>query len=910
MFVAAIAISGGGWWSSTRLRSALDELHVQKQQTDQHHYAASVALAEQELKNNHGDRARSRLAQWIPEPGQPDLRGFAWDHLWRQLHDEELTLRGHTGDVYCVRYSRDGRLLATASQDETARIWDAATGKCLFVLKGHAGDVHCVSFSCSGDNLATAGDDGKVCIWRTANGTLRKKFNAFTTRAVGVAYSPVVNALLASCGDRDIKLVNINTGEVLAHHLAHETTVEAVAYSADGKLLATGGDDACVRLWSGKTGEPLTGIPHDGVVNCLSFSGDGARLVTGQCSRRIVRIWDLNGQSPLSSKNMSSRIAHRTYEWVHDVAFDQSNQFYAVATKDGAVELVDATTDGVLRRLPGHATRVWSLSFSSDGRHLATASADRTVKIWDLAASPETIESTEGFYQMSLTPDGRTMAVGGTMGRVTIYDVATKQALWRIGRQHEVVGDFDGDGRRDCGTFDSDGIWRLRLASSDLAKSRQTADLEIEFGGDRDLPVVGDWDGDGRDDIGCYDCIDNDFRLDLGHTGGNPEIVRELGPCDVLPGSRAPVVGRWEEGNRDGVGVATFAAGNRTFRMVRQHDAPLTMVVQVDEESTPLAGRWHAGRTSRWGLWNRAEGLWLNAMPPIAAASPPQSKALRAVFSLPDPSSVDQVALDAAFDASAIHRVQSLAISPDGARIAIGYHHDCRLNVWDVAAACKIHVLRASAGRVVGAAFSPDGRALAMATSVGELVLYDAHTFQVIERIQAHEKEMFQLAYSRDGRLLATIGADNVLNIWNSAGRRLKTLREPGTKQFACLAFSSDSRLIAVGGADRVVRIWNVETEEKVASLAGHALEVTGVSFSPDSRCLATASDDGAIKLWDLGTWQELCTLAEGLRPFKSVEFAGGQLIAVGTINDLQGKDVAIQFWSAGPRPVSPQPSD
>ena len=149
---------------------------------------------------------------------------------------------------------------------------------------------------------------------------------------------------------------------------------------------------------------------------------------------------------------------------------------------------------------------------------------------------------------------------------------------------------------------------------------------------------------------------------------------------------------------------------------------------------------------------------------------------------------------------------------------------------------------------------------------------------------------------------------DNVLNIWDSAGRRLKTLREPGTKQFACLAFSSDNRLIAVGGADRVVRIWNVDTGQKLASLAGHTLEVTGVTFSPDSRCLATASDDGAIKLWDVGTWQELCTLAEGLRPFKSVEFAGGQLIAAGMINDLHGKDAAIQFWSAGPRPVSPQP--
>ena len=114
---------------------------------------------------------------------------------------------------------------------------------------------------------------------------MRKKFKLYVDRAVGVAYSPVDNALLATCGDRSLKLLNVNTGKQIVSHAAHEGSVEAVAYSPDGKLLATGGDDACVRFWSGKTGEPLTGIPQGGVINCLDFSGDGAQLVTGSCSR-------------------------------------------------------------------------------------------------------------------------------------------------------------------------------------------------------------------------------------------------------------------------------------------------------------------------------------------------------------------------------------------------------------------------------------------------------------------------------------------------------------------------------------------------------------------------------------------------------------------------------------------------
>ena len=82
----------------------------------------------------------------MPQQGAPDLRGYAWHLLWRQLHEERLTLSGHEADIYRVRFAPNGRWLATAGKDQTARVWDANTGQCLHVFSGHKGEVNAVAF--------------------------------------------------------------------------------------------------------------------------------------------------------------------------------------------------------------------------------------------------------------------------------------------------------------------------------------------------------------------------------------------------------------------------------------------------------------------------------------------------------------------------------------------------------------------------------------------------------------------------------------------------------------------------------------------------------------------------------------------------------------------------------------------
>jgi len=906
MIVATTVLSGGGWWYSGQLSAALDQAELQKRETEKHLYAASMSLADQAIQANQTEQAQQHLVRWIPKSGEHDSRSFAWHHLWRQLHDEELTLRGHTGEVYCVSYSADGRLLATASQDQTARIWNAATGECLFVLKGHVGDVNSVAFSPTGRFLATAGDDGTVRIWLVADGSLYRKKRWHKGSAFGVAFSHN-GAAIASCGsDKKVKIVNVRTGKLTTTFSGHEDAIGALAFSPDGKWLATASDDATARLWDVETGKRLRTLVHEGAVNCLSFSADGTHFMTGQRVQRLLRHWDLTQElDPDVGQYSARRVSGRTYEWIHAVAFHPKSEYYAVATKDGSVDLCLSDDDAVVRRIRGHEARVWALSFSGDGRRLATASADGTVKIWNLSNYPETIDTGEMTHAMSLTTDGRTMAVGNSFGRVTIFDVAKKKALWSVGRECQVIGDFNGDGRRDKGTFVSDGTWHLKIASTDSAEVVEPLTVQFDGkgmksgGSDNVRPLVGDWDGDGRDDLGCYWPATNTCYLDLNLSGGEPELVRDLGATQASPDSRSAIAGRWEQGDRDSVSLVSFAEGTWTAALGGQKDAAVTHRFKGDGACIPLAGRWQSGRPNDWGLWDRAAGVCIDTVSQTTTTSVPQDSTARArvaEFSSPELSLIDQVALDAAFDSATSRAVNVVAISPDGAQVAVGYRKDYRLNVWDVRTKRKTHVLRARAGHVIGAAFSPDGRSLAMASSAGELVQHDARTFQIIHRTQAHDREMFQLAYSHDGRLLATLGDANTLNLWDTKLRHLKSLRDPSQKPVACLAFSPDDRLIAVGGGDRIVRIWSVETGQKLAILTGHASPVNGVAFSRDMRSLTTASDD-AIKFWDVDTWQELLTLVEGLGPYSSIAFAEKEFIVARYPNTWRGKSTAIQFW-------------
>ena len=588
-----------------------------------------------------------------------------------------------------------------------------------------------------------------------------------------VAFSPDGKVLASGGFDGTIKLWEVTTGRELRTLSGHSKPVYSVAFSPDGKVVASGSFDHTIKLWEVMTGRELrTFSGHSDVVRSVVFSPDGRTIA---CGSGDIKLWEVATGRELRAFSGHSGI-------VSSVAFSPDGKIIASPDGDKTI-LWEVTTGRELRLLSGHSkavsSAVLSVAFSSDGKVIASGSSDTTITLWEVTTGRE-LHTLSGHSELvnsvAFSLDGKVLVSGDGDGKIKLWDVMT-------GREtRTLVGH--------SGTVNS-------VAFSPVGK------VIASGGGDRTIKL---WEvATGRE-----------LRTLSGYSDGVISIAFSPNGKIIASGGGGKTIRLWD--------VTT----GRQLRTRSGNSSLVTTVVFSPDGQVIASG----GDDNSIKLWEVATGRELRTL-----------------------SGHSEV-------------VRSVAFSPDGKLLASG-SNDKTVRLWEVTTGRELRILfdRSDfAGplmfspMVSSVAFSPDGKVIASGSNDSTIKLWEVMTGRELRTLSGHSHSVSSVAFSPDGTVIASGSEDRTIKLWEVMTGRAPRTFSGYSSSVSSVAFSPDGKVIASGGEDSIIKLWDVPTGRELHAFSGHLDDVTSVAFSPDGKTLASSSYDNSVKLWNVARRALLAT--------------------------------------------------